>query len=69
MPSLDDIPPFISQQDLAKLLGIHVNTVMRWRKRGQIRAFKVGRHWRISKDDVIRFLEQHSNIQETVEDG
>jgi excisionase family DNA binding protein len=64
MLNLDNIPSFISQQELAELLDVHVNTVMRWRRNGKIRAYMVGRHWRIHKDDIKKFLEEHSNIKE-----
>lgn len=53
-----DKKDFYSPQDIADMFGLRRLTVYEWIKKGQIEAFKVGKHIYIPKDGFQRFLEQ-----------
>ena len=38
------------------MLGVHKVTVIRWIKQGKIKAVRVGREFRVPKDEVKRLL-------------
>jgi chromosome partitioning protein len=43
---------FFSTEEVAKLLNVHGNTVMRWIKSGKLPSTKIGREYRIPKDAI-----------------
>lgn len=43
--------------EVAKMLKVHKNTIMRWIEGGKIKAFKIGRFWRIKEEDLQKFIE------------
>lgn len=49
----------LSCKDIAYLMNVHVNTVYNWIHAGKLRAFKVGRDWRIRYDD-LQFLGENA---------
>ena len=53
-----DLPtqPFLTPQEVSDLLQVSVYTVRRWIKQGELPAYKVGRLWRINKNDLNRWL-------------
>lgn len=50
----------LTPHDVADILGVRVNTVWRYLRAGTLRGRKLGksRHWRISPEDLDRFLEE-----------
>jgi excisionase family DNA binding protein len=50
--------PLRSIGQVADHLGVSTKTVRRWIHNGELAAFQVGRQWRISPDDLERFLWQ-----------
>lgn len=47
---------------VAKYLKMHAKTIVSMVERGELKAYKVGRHWRYRKSDVDAFLEERQNI-------
>ena len=43
-------------EDAADYLQVHVNTITRMIKEGKLKAGKVGREWRIAREEVERLL-------------
>jgi chromosome partitioning protein len=43
---------FLSTEEVAKLLNIHINTVTRWIKSGKLPSTKIGRDYRIPRDAI-----------------
>jgi len=41
----------------SKMLGVHPNTLRRWRKEGKIKAVKVGRDWVYPEEEILRLLQ------------
>lgn len=48
--------PFLSTEGLAKALNVTEATVRKLIETGQLRAFKIGRVYRISEDDLNAYL-------------
>ena len=42
-------------QELAKILSLHPKTVQRFIREGKIKATKIGREWRVQKEDLRDF--------------
>ena len=49
---------FYTAKDLAKLLEVNIMTIYRYIKTGRIKAYKIGRDFRIDKDEFNRFLKE-----------
>lgn len=48
-------PIHYTVKQFSQLFGIHYQTTVRYCEKGQIHAFKVGRVWRISQEEVKDF--------------
>lgn len=53
---LDNLPEILTTQQLAEFLQVSDQTITRAIKAGKLKAFKVGRDWRIEKEEVIKWL-------------
>lgn len=56
----DTYQDMISIDDLCEMLAIGKNTAYRLLKSGQIKAFKIGRIWKIPRDSVSQFVTDQS---------
>ena len=52
--------PFYKAEDLAELLEVNIMTIYRYIKAGRLKAYKLGREFRIEKKDFQSFLEKVS---------
>ncbi|MDQ5957297.1 MAG: hypothetical protein QG614_272 [Patescibacteria group bacterium] len=52
--------PFYKAEDLAKQLEVNVMTIYRYIKAGRLKAYKLGREFRIEKKEFNTFLEKVS---------
>ena len=43
---------YLSTEEVAKLLNVHINTVARWIKSGKLPSTKIGRDYRIPRDAI-----------------
>ncbi len=50
---------FYTVKEIAGRLKVRDVTVIDWIKKGQLKAYKFGREYRIKKEDYERFVEQH----------
>lgn len=51
---------FYTAHDLAEKLGLNVMTIYRYIKAGKLKAHKIGKEFRIPKDEFERFLKNTS---------
>ena len=51
-----DNKAFYKAEDLAKLLEVNIMTIYRYIKAGRLKAHKIGREFRISKEEFDKFL-------------
>jgi len=49
---------FYKAEDLAKLLEVNIMTIYRYIKAGRLRAYKIGREFRIDKKEFSDFLKK-----------
>lgn len=52
---------FYKAEDLAKLLEVNIMTIYRYIKAGRLKAYKIGREFRIEKNEFNAFLNRVSN--------
>lgn len=48
-----------SPKDASELLGIPQSTLYTYLRSGEIKAYKIGRHYRITRRDLYRFVENN----------
>jgi putative molybdopterin biosynthesis protein len=53
---------FYTAFDLADKLSVNVMTIYRYIKAGKLRAYKIGREFRIDKEEFEAFLERVKTI-------
>ena len=53
--------------DVAKYLKMHAKTIVSMVERGELKAYKVGRHWRYRKSDIDAYLEARQSTPKTDE--
>ena len=55
----------LSTREVAKILGVHINTVRRWSDSHLIDCYRLGprKDRRFSKDDISKFLTKESTKQ------
>lgn len=63
MSSTTTKSPFQDVPELAELFRVKPRTIRDWRRRGKLRAVRVGRSLLFRRDDVERLIKNH------VEDG
>jgi len=51
---------FYKAEDLAKLLEVNIMTIYRYIKAGRLKAYKIGREFRIDKTEFGAFLKRVS---------
>lgn len=52
--------PFYKAEDLAKQLEVNIMTIYRYIKAGRLKAYKLGREFRIEKSEFDAFLKKVS---------
>lgn len=61
--TLDELPAFLTTEELAELLRVPLATVRDWRHRGQgPPGYRFGKHVRYSSEAVLRWAEQQADI-------
>ncbi len=59
--SIEDIPILLSIEELQDILGIGRTKAYELLRSGQIRSIHIGRQLRISKPDLLEFLEDQAS--------
>jgi excisionase family DNA binding protein len=55
---LNNTKDILTLKELQELLHIGKNTALRLVQNGEIEAFRVGKQWRIVREDIIRYLKR-----------
>lgn len=53
---------FYTTKEVAEVLSVSEKTIYNWIDQKKIKAYKVGRKWRIDEQDLRVFIEQESNM-------
>jgi excisionase family DNA binding protein len=59
----DQDKELLTTRDIAQYLSYHIETVRLYIKHGQLPAMKVGREYRILREDFEKFLEERKVTQ------
>lgn len=51
-------PEFLTVEEVAGRLRVHEDTVLRWIRTKRLKAYKIGRDYRIEKTDYEEFLRE-----------
>ena len=54
----DEVPLILSIGDLSRLTGYNRNTLKLYCAKGLLPAYKLGKEWRINKEDYMNWAEQ-----------
>lgn len=54
IPTLDNLPYMMNLDMVSALTGFNYETVKRYCQKGIIKARKIGREWRVTKDDFLQ---------------
>lgn len=60
-PGWESLPNMLTVKEAADFLRVHFNTVKRLLSMGKLPGRKVGRQWRIEKDDLKRYMEERQD--------
>ena len=52
-------PDFLTVEEIAEKMRVKIDTVREWIRKKQLPAYKVGRDYRIKRDDYEEFLKKH----------
>ena len=52
-----------SAKDIAIMLNLPLSSVTRYMREGKLKTFKVGRHYRVTRLSLYRFIENHECIR------
>jgi len=53
---------YLTVEQVAAILQVHWQTILRYIRRGDLKAFKIGKAYRIGSDDLDRFI---AHLKET----
>jgi excisionase family DNA binding protein len=59
--NIEQVQEVLIAPELAALLRIHIKTVYKLAESGVIPGKRIGRSWRFSRTDVLKFLSQNGN--------
>lgn len=55
---LDNLPDILTVKELAEFIKVSDQTIARAIKAGELKAFKVGREWRVEKEEVLKWIKK-----------
>lgn len=53
---LQPYPDMLTVQEVASVLRVHPRSIQRWARDGHVDAIRVGRSYRIARNDVVRWM-------------
>ncbi|HYT43374.1 MAG TPA: helix-turn-helix domain-containing protein [Methylomirabilota bacterium] len=55
---------WLSVETIARELDVNIDTVRSWIRQKKLKAYKVGRDYRIKREDYDKFLEERATLQD-----
>ena len=59
----DDYPDILSAEEAAEALRVRENAIYRLLNKGELKAFKNGRTWRIPKDALKEYIKEQARLR------
>ena len=53
---LQSYPDMLTVHEVAAVLRVHPRSIQRWARDGQVAAVRVGRGYRIARNDIVRWM-------------
>jgi excisionase family DNA binding protein len=53
----------LSAEEVAEHFGVTTTTVYRWCREGRIPCLKIGKHWRMRREELVDFLKEAEDSQ------
>jgi excisionase family DNA binding protein len=57
-PVVEYLRSLYSVEELSKILGIHKRTIYRWIKEKKINVIKIGREYKITKEEIEKIVKE-----------
>ena len=54
----------LSTEEVAAYFGVERTTVHRWCRQGRIPCLKIGKHWRLRREELMHFLKEAEGFKE-----
>ena len=54
---------YLTVEQVATQMGVTERSVRNWINKGELKAFKLGTGWKITAEDLQKFIDSKSNIQ------
>ncbi len=48
----------LSAEEVAEYFGVTTTTVYRWCQEGRIPCLKIGKHWRVRREELVAFVKE-----------
>ena len=64
-----EFPKFIMLEDAATQLNIHKQTLLRAIKKGQLKAYQIGKGYRVTEETLQQYIENHLAIGGNLDNG
>jgi len=61
MIHVDRVQALLTPEEVGKELKYGAKTIREWLRVGRLRGIKIGGQWRIRRDELLRFLAEHSD--------
>jgi excisionase family DNA binding protein len=58
-----ELEPLLDDSQVGQLLGLHVKTIQKLARRGELPALRIGRYWRYRASELERWLALQSSGQ------
>lgn len=58
---------WLSVEDIAKELNVPIKTVQGWIRNKKLVAYRPGREYRVKREDLNKFLEEHKTLKDDEE--
>lgn len=55
---MDSLPEIVTVKQLAEFLQVSEITIKRALKSNELKGFKIGRDWRIEKENIIKWIQK-----------
>ena len=65
---MQDDSEWLTVEEVAKQLKVHIKTVRHWINTGELEAMDIGRGYRISKSDLQAFIDKRKKRRPNLDD-
>jgi len=63
----DDLPTYLTTNEVAQFLNVTSETIKRWLRDGRIQGIKFGRQWRIPSTELTFMKDEDKHDRSTVD--